>query len=233
MTVLQSSVNWVIDQARLRLGDPYVYGGFYSPTFVGQGCDCSGCAGWALEALTDIDNMDWRHDVSTESWPYDYNDDVPASPGVVGPYGTIAVKNLSDIPADAAATVNIMHGGGGAYSHMNIIMPLPNSAPYEGVIVESNGDAGSCTNGSGANPSDARLWTDHWFLPGPWVTDAPPGAKPVPTPNTRYVVQSGDTMSSIANSHGVTLAALERANPNISNPNLIFVGETVVISVPT
>jgi LysM repeat protein len=40
-----------------------------------------------------------------------------------------------------------------------------------------------------------------------------------------YTVVSGDTMSGIASRHGVSLAALEAANPQVSNPNQIYVGE--------
>ncbi len=43
-----------------------------------------------------------------------------------------------------------------------------------------------------------------------------------------HVVQSGDTMSSIARKYGVLLSALIAANPTI-NPNLIYVGQTIVI----
>lgn len=42
-------------------------------------------------------------------------------------------------------------------------------------------------------------------------------------------VVAGDTLSGIASSHGVSLFAVERANPGIANPNLIFVGQTVII----
>jgi LysM repeat protein len=44
-----------------------------------------------------------------------------------------------------------------------------------------------------------------------------------------YLVQPGDTLSGIAASHGVSLAAVEAANPQIANPNLIFVGQSVKI----
>jgi LysM repeat protein len=44
-------------------------------------------------------------------------------------------------------------------------------------------------------------------------------------------VQSGDTLSGIASANGVSLAVVETANPQISNPNLIFTGETVNIPV--
>jgi len=162
--ILQSSADWLKVQFGARLGDPYVYGGDYSPTDNSQGCDCSYVAGWALEALTKTPQlMDWGHDVSTESWPYDYNNNVPAAPGTVGPYGTVAVAQLSDIPPDAALTIDIMHGGGGEDSHMHVVL--------QGMIMESNGDHGSCTNGTGAYESDASLWTDHWYLLGPAVDD--------------------------------------------------------------
>jgi LysM domain len=42
-----------------------------------------------------------------------------------------------------------------------------------------------------------------------------------------YLIKPGDTLSGIAASHGVKLAAVEAANPQIKNPNLIFTGQTV------
>ncbi|HJT97759.1 MAG TPA: LysM peptidoglycan-binding domain-containing protein [Rhodanobacteraceae bacterium] len=44
-----------------------------------------------------------------------------------------------------------------------------------------------------------------------------------------YVVQHGDTLSGIASRHGVSLAELEAANPQIHNPNLIYPGQHVTI----
>lgn len=44
-----------------------------------------------------------------------------------------------------------------------------------------------------------------------------------------YVVKSGDTLSGIAEKHGVSLDALTRANPQIVNPNLIRPGQEVTI----
>jgi LysM repeat protein len=44
-----------------------------------------------------------------------------------------------------------------------------------------------------------------------------------------YVVQGGDTMSSIAAAHNMSLAALEAANPHVTNPNVIQVGEILNI----
>ena len=44
-----------------------------------------------------------------------------------------------------------------------------------------------------------------------------------------YLVQPGDTLSGIAASHGVSLAAVESANPQIANFNLIYVGQSIKI----
>jgi murein DD-endopeptidase MepM/ murein hydrolase activator NlpD len=45
-----------------------------------------------------------------------------------------------------------------------------------------------------------------------------------------HVVQTGDTLSGIAAQSGVSLSQLEAANPQISNPNLIYTGN--LINVP-
>jgi hypothetical protein len=158
--IAQANVEYIQNVFTARLGDPYVYGGVWSATDPSQGCDCSGCVGTVLEALTKgAAGMNWNHDVSTESWPFDYNTNTPATAGTVGPYGTIAVANLADIPASAALTINIMHGGGGEDSHTNCVL--------QGQIMESNGDHGTCTNTTGGTPSTSSEWTDHWYLPGP------------------------------------------------------------------
>lgn len=43
------------------------------------------------------------------------------------------------------------------------------------------------------------------------------------------LVQPGNTLSGIAASHGVSLAAVEQANPQITDPDLIYAGQSVVI----
>lgn len=45
-----------------------------------------------------------------------------------------------------------------------------------------------------------------------------------------YTVRSGDTLSQIAASHGMSLSSLLAANPQIHNPNLIHPGQTVHVS---
>jgi len=44
-----------------------------------------------------------------------------------------------------------------------------------------------------------------------------------------YVIKPGDTLFAIALAHRTTVDAIVKANPHITNPNLIFVGETLNI----
>jgi LysM repeat protein len=77
------------------------------------------------------------------------------------------------------------------------------------------------------------------------VTMAPPPATPVPTPtplvtpvpepdptSQSYRIRSGDTLLSIAQRFGLTLGQLMAANPSISDPNRIRVGQVLVIPPP-
>lgn len=49
-----------------------------------------------------------------------------------------------------------------------------------------------------------------------------------PTGQTTYVVKPGDTLYKIAARYGVTVSAIVAAN-NIANPNLILVGQVLII----
>lgn len=51
----------------------------------------------------------------------------------------------------------------------------------------------------------------------------------IPTEETVHTVRRGDTLYSIARMYGVSLARLIAANPEISNPNSIRPGQTVII----
>lgn len=56
---------------------------------------------------------------------------------------------------------------------------------------------------------------------------------PVPTPQcpggTLYTVRPGDTITAIANAHRVSVVDLLRANPQLSNPNMLVVGQLLCI----
>src|SRR4051812_12954681 len=55
----------------------------------------------------------------------------------------------------------------------------------------------------------------------PGKSDSFGGTPSKPSGTGSYTVRSGDSMSGIASRHGVSLSALERANPQVKNPNLI------------
>lgn len=50
-----------------------------------------------------------------------------------------------------------------------------------------------------------------------------------PAPGGAYTVKKNDTLSGIAGAHGLSLAEIERKNPQITNPNLIFPGQQINI----
>lgn len=47
------------------------------------------------------------------------------------------------------------------------------------------------------------------------------------TPSFAYTVKSGDTLGNIADTHGMNLVDVLELNPQIENPNLIYVGDNV------
>ncbi|HHY05911.1 MAG TPA: DUF3794 domain-containing protein [Clostridia bacterium] len=60
---------------------------------------------------------------------------------------------------------------------------------------------------------------------------APPVCPPGETFD--YVIQKGDTLFSIATRYGVTVKQIMAVNPEITNPNLIFVGQTIKVPCPS
>lgn len=73
--------------------------------------------------------------------------------------------------------------------------------------------------------ADIRAWQGNQSTP---VTPSPD----IPTTGTYTVVQ-GDTLTAIANRNGISLKELIAANPQISNPDLIKVGQGVNIPIKT
>jgi hypothetical protein len=175
----QANVDLAISIFKARIGDEYVFGGAYSPDDVKQGTDCSGMCDTILQALTHGPGMQWGRHVSTESWPYNYPQDLAVAVGTIGPYGTICAGDAQpgpgavqgQIPTDAAAIVYLMHGGGGENSHMMIAV---NDGTGNYIVMETGGahnDTGgngqyASANGPATSTTDPE-WTDIWYLPGP------------------------------------------------------------------
>jgi LysM repeat protein len=65
-------------------------------------------------------------------------------------------------------------------------------------------------------------------IPGRSDSFQPAPAKK-PSGTGTYTVRSGDSMGAIASRYGVSLSALERANPQVRNPNVINVGQRLNI----
>jgi len=81
----------------------------------------------------------------------------------------------------------------------------------------------------------AKKWT-HYGLPSKWVAFNGLGYEPSPIPLPKddkskdqniYIVQKGDTLSRIASKHGLSLKQILELNPEITNPNLIQIGQRI------
>lgn len=82
---------------------------------------------------------------------------------------------------------------------------------------------GADNPGVGASPSPTAA-----------IATPSPDPTPIPAPTPQvYVVKEGDTLSRIAKSFGLTVDELLAANTaTIDNPNLIAVGDEIIIPVP-
>ncbi|MEY2466978.1 MAG: N-acetylmuramoyl-L-alanine amidase, partial [Verrucomicrobiota bacterium] len=72
--------------------------------------------------------------------------------------------------------------------------------------------------------------------PPPMVSNVPPpmveNIAP-PTPSTQeYAIVKGDTFSSIAKHYGVTIKAIQDANPNV-DPKKLKIGQKILVPAPT
>jgi resuscitation-promoting factor RpfA len=105
----------------------------------------------------------------------------------------------------------------------------PNSSVPSAGSSDDDSDAGS---GSASDDEDS----DSGSSSGSSSDDATPETRTVrDTPASgsagSYTVKAGDTLSSIAASHGATWRTLAQANPDVAtDPNLIFPGQTLTMS---
>ena len=70
----------------------------------------------------------------------------------------------------------------------------------------------------------------HLVVPsGRGVPVPPPPTNPPPSGGQYYYAQSGDTLRKIATRFNTSVDAILKANPQITNPNLIYVGQAISI----
>ena len=63
-----------------------------------------------------------------------------------------------------------------------------------------------------------------------YVSAPPPTQPPPPPGGSVYYVQRGDTLRKIAARFGTTVDAILKLNPQIKNPNIIYVGQAITVS---
>lgn len=86
-------------------------------------------------------------------------------------------------------------------------------------------------------PKNKYKWEEFGLLPWVEYTDIPAVAAPEPvyttTDQLAYKVQKGDTLNKIAKKYNVSLTSILQANPNITNPNKIFINQLIKIPIKT
>lgn len=78
----------------------------------------------------------------------------------------------------------------------------------------------------GYQEGHSRTWTKHGKLPWMEYSNATPTQSNASNA-LEYIVKKGDTLSKIAKSYGITLAELCKLNPQVKDPNKIYVGQTI------
>jgi len=174
---------------------------------------------------------------------------VPVTGGTSGTYTVQPGDTLNSIAFAAGTTLGALEAVNSQITDFNVIVPGQ-------VINLPSGSTIPVTGGTGGNSYTVQIGdtlsniaarggitlralelanpqiTDPNFITVGQVINLPSGTSiPVTggTGGNTYTVQVGDTLSSIATSHNVTLTALEQANPSITTPDLIFPGQQLVI----
>lgn len=118
-----------------------------------------------------------------------------------------------------------------AFSKSGISQPFYWIANWDGVVsIPSGAIAKQFEN---TPRYDISVVTTYWpgVDPKP-VTTPTPKPKPVPPKPVKAYIHAaeGDTLSGIGSRYGLSLPQIEKLNPQIANPNLIYPGETIYIS---
>lgn len=131
-------------------GDEYEYGNCYDPYNFGIGADCSGSSGIFIGAAVNGTAMHWGRLFTTEDFP--------------GPFTGFRQTNVDDLMNNYyPIKVSIGRHGGGAESHMHINL--------DGIVMESNGDNGTCTLGHGAMTDNDPYWNTYFVYDDGGITE--------------------------------------------------------------
>ena len=152
-------------------------------------------------------------------------------PGAIIPITGAASVQVSPQNGQAGTQVTVKGSGfpSNASIYINIGQPGKTAALTYATAADDKGSF-STPAAIPSNASAGSLWTITAFVPSNSAFTASAQYQVVQNPPSgAYIVQRGDTLSSIALKFGTTLKALLRANPQISNPNLLTPGEPVYI----
>lgn len=218
-----SRANTAIRNASGQAPKPYFrppYGDYNSAVL-----QATGNAGYTHTIMWTIDTVDWRG-VSSAS----IRDKVltGATPGSIvlmhvggGATGTPdALPGMIDGLRSAGyrlVTVSELLGSRPTQQTQYVVKPgdtLYRIAGLYGVTVSAIVSANNIANPNLIHPNQVLV--------------IPTGSSTPPTSTSRYTVQPGDTLYRIAARYGTTVTAIATAN-NITNPNLIRVGQVLVI----
>lgn len=168
---------------------------------------------------------------------------VAAGPSGKAPSVTVAAKTDANgkfsssvtIPTSAQAgstwvitAATKTSGGPSASAYFQVTAPTPSGAytvvwgdTLFSIAVHFNTTVGALLH---ANP---QITNPNWIDVGDQIFI--PGTLVIINGQKIYFVKQGDFLSQIAANQNVTLAALEKANPQITHPSLIYPGQRIVI----
>jgi D-gamma-glutamyl-meso-diaminopimelic acid endopeptidase CwlS len=133
-----------------------------------------------------------------------------------GPAGTVVYVNGANFPANIGVNINLGQEG----TSLNSVLAVETG--FDGRFTVA------VTIPSTAIPGTTWMVQAYTEAAGGIVTNAYYNVQSV-APGNIYTVRPGDTLGEIAARFGTSLNALLNANPNISDPNLIYTGEQIVI----
>jgi LysM repeat protein len=150
--------------------------------------------------------------------------DIDGRYGAEGPVDPGAGGNRLDGILTAIAVVAILALGVAAVLFLPGLLNKgkPSATPPASIVISSAAPSAAASAIASAAPTAAAS-----VAPTAAAT-APPSQGPVGSPRL-YRIKSGDSLARIANKFGVAVQDILDANPEISDPNNIFVGQQIVI----